>query len=207
MVGQLIIPHLHVTYHRYTIILQLHSLLLMCKTILTPSHHEMLCISPFFILPFRMTLFALLFKQSLSSSVNDGIPQDIYLGEHFKLHFKWVDDEKGSEREKERSGELVSIVLITNSSIPAPTFNSLHQHLVCLSEAKTVMLSMVSILRTCDFEESKCTQIVERSLALKALRMEQKMCLINLAMEKMFLPLFQPISGNVCFFNCFSCRE
>lgn len=47
-----------------------------------------------------------------SSSVNDGIPQDIYLGEHFKLHFKWVGDEKGSEREKERSGELVSIVLI-----------------------------------------------------------------------------------------------
>lgn len=97
-----------------------------------PFPDDFVC-SPFQTVPKRDSLTR---QVIISSSVNDGIPQDIYLGEHFKLHFKWVDDEKGSEREKERSGELVSIVLITNSSIPAPTFNSLHQHLVCLSGAK-----------------------------------------------------------------------
>ena len=66
MVDLLIIPLLHVLYHRYLIILRLHSLLLMCKTISTPSHPGMLSPDPLINLPFRTTLFALLFKQFLN---------------------------------------------------------------------------------------------------------------------------------------------
>ena len=70
MVGLLITPHLHVLYHRYIIILRLHSLLLMCRTISTPSRPGMLSPDPSIILRFRMTLFALLFKPFLN-----GVPR------------------------------------------------------------------------------------------------------------------------------------
>ena len=70
MVGLLITPHLHVLYHRYIIILRLHSLLLMCRTISTPSRPGMLSPDPLIILHFRMTLFALLFKPFLK-----GVPR------------------------------------------------------------------------------------------------------------------------------------
>ena len=108
MVGQLIIPHLHVPYHRYTIILQLHSLLLMCKTILTPNRLGTLSPDPLFIPPFsddfvcsplqtvpkrgpltRRVVMDLSFPHGFS--VNDGIPQDSYLGENFKLRLRGID--------------------------------------------------------------------------------------------------------------------
>ena len=102
-----IILHLHFLLHHYIIILLLRTMSLMCKSILTLNYPGMPSLDPSSILPFPMTLFALLFKQfprgsstrrvvmDLSfppgCSINDSIPQDTYLGKYYKLQLPGID--------------------------------------------------------------------------------------------------------------------
>ena len=68
-------------------------------------------------------------------------------------------------------------------------------------------LSMASALRACDFEDSQFTQIVESCLKdfpnVKALRMEQRTCLINLARGKDVFAILPTGFGKSLIFQLF----
>ena len=107
MVGLLITAPLPVLSHHYITIRRLHALLLMCKSIDTESSWNAIA-GPFVYPPFSDDLVCsplqTVPKRGLStrrvvmdlsfthgSSVNDGIPQDTYLGEHFKLRLLGIN--------------------------------------------------------------------------------------------------------------------